>query len=220
MKNKFMRLAAIMLVLVLATSCFVGGTFAKYVTEGKADDTARVAKFGVTVTATGDEAFKTEYGTTVKSSNEDKLVAPGTNGDLGSVAIAGTPEVSVKVTYEADVTLTGWMAKDPSDAEATEALYFPIVVKVNGTAVDTSDCTTLDAVATAIETAINGTAKTYDPLTNLANESANKVTVTWEWPFSTSDTNDILDTYLGDKAAAGTASTITVVMAATVEQVD
>ena len=50
-KNHTLKLAGILLALVLVTSCFVGGTFAKYVTEGTGSDSARVAKFGVTVTA-------------------------------------------------------------------------------------------------------------------------------------------------------------------------
>ena len=61
-KNWTMRAAVLMLVLVLITSCFVGGTFAKYVTSGSGTDSARVAKFGVTVTASGD-LFAKEYAT-------------------------------------------------------------------------------------------------------------------------------------------------------------
>ena len=49
-KNVMMRVASIMLVLVLMTSSVISGTFAKYVTEGQSKDSARVAKFGVTVT--------------------------------------------------------------------------------------------------------------------------------------------------------------------------
>ena len=54
--------SSLMLALVLITSCFVGGTFAKYVTSGSGTDSARVAKFGVTVTANGD-VFAKEYAT-------------------------------------------------------------------------------------------------------------------------------------------------------------
>ena len=43
-KNRTLRAAVLMLALVLITSCFVGGTFAKYVTSGDAGDNARVAK--------------------------------------------------------------------------------------------------------------------------------------------------------------------------------
>ena len=50
-KNKMMRLASGLLVAVLLTTCTISGTFAKYVTSAKADSSARVAKFGVEVTA-------------------------------------------------------------------------------------------------------------------------------------------------------------------------
>ena len=45
-KNRMMRLASILLVLVLMTSSVVGGTFAKYTTSVEGYDTARVAKWG------------------------------------------------------------------------------------------------------------------------------------------------------------------------------
>lgn len=53
-RNRWMRAGGLLVVLTLITSCFVGGTFAKYVTENEGMDTARVAKWGVEVTVTGD----------------------------------------------------------------------------------------------------------------------------------------------------------------------
>ena len=60
-KNWTMRAAVLLFALVLISSCFVGGTFAKYVTSAGGSATARVAKFGVTVTAANDTMFKTAY---------------------------------------------------------------------------------------------------------------------------------------------------------------
>ena len=40
-KTKLMRAALLLLVLTLITSCFVGGTFAKYTTSAEGSDTAR-----------------------------------------------------------------------------------------------------------------------------------------------------------------------------------
>ena len=78
-KNWTLRAAVLMLALVLITSCFVGGTFAKYVTSGTSGDNARVAKWGVTVTAheTGD-IFAKSYDNTVIAEGEYKVIAPGT----------------------------------------------------------------------------------------------------------------------------------------------
>ena len=48
-RNRLMKASAFLLVSTMATSCFVGSTFAKYVSEGKGEDSARVAKWGVKV---------------------------------------------------------------------------------------------------------------------------------------------------------------------------
>ena len=80
-KNHTLKLAGILLALVLVTSCFVGGTFAKYVTTGTGSDSARVAKFGVTVTANG-TMFAKEYDTgteNVKGTIAKSVVSDGTD---------------------------------------------------------------------------------------------------------------------------------------------
>lgn len=110
-KNRTWRAAALLLALTLVTSCFVGGTFAKYTTTGEATDTARVAKFGVTVEAGGslfDKTYKdapvteSDASLTVNSSSEDNVLAPGTKSSAEGLTInvTGTPEVDVKVTSE------------------------------------------------------------------------------------------------------------------------
>ena len=111
-KNKMMRLASVLLVCVLLTTSVISGTFAKYVTSDSASDTARVAKFGVVVTASGslydkNYVYKTAGNTpagaettnlTVESSNTENLVAPGTQNDTGlTFSITGKPEVAVKL---------------------------------------------------------------------------------------------------------------------------
>ena len=52
-KNVMMRVASVLLVAVLLTTCAISGTFAKYTTGDAGHDTARVAKWGVTITANG-----------------------------------------------------------------------------------------------------------------------------------------------------------------------
>lgn len=118
-KNWFMRIAGVMLVLAMITSCFVGSTFAKYVTRAQGEDNARVAKWGIILTLEGN-AFDTQYQThetgdhayegefSVVSSNEDQVVAPGTSSDdleQNLVAsVVGTPEVATRYILEGDVT--------------------------------------------------------------------------------------------------------------------
>lgn len=220
-KNKMMRLASVLLVAVILTTCAISGTFAKYVTSDNGFDNARVAKFGVGITANG-STFATEYvtddtnvvGTIAKSvisSDADKLVAPGTKGDMVNMTLSGTPEVAVKVTYDATVTLNDkWT--DGTD------FYFPLNIKVNGTLVNLSSATDAAGVQTAIENAIESYSKNYAPNTDLGTVGADSLAISWEWAFEGND--DAKDTYLGDQAAAGNAATISLAVTTTVTQID
>ena len=109
-KNSTLRIAGGLLALVMVTSCFVGGTFAKYTTAADATESARVAKFGVEVSISGG-AFKTSYNKdsatsiaeTVVSSNGDKLAAPGTQDENAvTFTIKGAPETAVRVQVGMD----------------------------------------------------------------------------------------------------------------------
>ena len=116
-KNKWMRLAALMLVLCLITTCTVSGTYAKYTTQDKVEDSARVAKWGVELQVAGllygphydstnlplahagnDAATVSAYQAT--GGKADDVVAPGTLGDNLSFSVNGQPEVSGKVVIE------------------------------------------------------------------------------------------------------------------------
>lgn len=119
-KNVFLKVAAAMLVLCLASTCAIGTTFAKYTTADSASDTARVAKWGITVAVSG-TLFGKDYaaataGTDVANRitaatsqsvatasvagvRDKNIVAPGTMNDTGfQVKITGTPEVQYKAT--------------------------------------------------------------------------------------------------------------------------
>ena len=232
-KNWALRTAGIMLVLVLATSCFVGGTFAKYVTSGNGADSARVAKFGVEVT--GDPTlFSTQYekhdntfiaeANTVVSSNTDKLVAPGTNGDMAEFTVTGTPEVAVRVAYTVNnFKLENWYTDDAGNDE-----YCPLVFTVNtkeykigGTDLDGAAITTIAELETAVTKAIEATTNDYPANTSLS-AAGNNLNVSWKWDFSTSADNDVKDTALGDKAAkdVANAGSVALGVAVTVTQID
>lgn len=213
-KTKFMRAALLLLVLTLITSCFVGGTFAKYTTSGNGTDTARVAKWGVTVTpegATFKDMYDNDTSATVVGESSAKVVAPGTSGEMTKMTLTGTPEVAVRVSYEGKVELTGWTV--------TSGFYCPLIIKINGTAVDTSEATDASSFAGAINNAIKGYSNVYAAGTDLSGEGAKSLAITWEWPFSTAG-NDAKDTELGDAAAKDNAPTITIAVATTVTQID
>ena len=115
-KNKFLKIAALVAMLCLVTTCAISTTFAKYATEDSASDTARVAKWGITASASG-TLFGKAYtdtivaqdanGITVKANESvaqsENVVAPGTQNDVGFwVILEGTPEVAYKVTSAFD----------------------------------------------------------------------------------------------------------------------
>lgn len=114
-KNTMLRIASILLVVTLLSTCVISGTFAKYVTKAEGQDQARVAKWGVLVSVEGnvfadqykavDEAYLEDGGEyAVVSVNGDKVVAPGTSAkeaDMALVAtVKGTPEVATRYTLE------------------------------------------------------------------------------------------------------------------------
>ncbi|MBO4562713.1 MAG: hypothetical protein J5772_03790 [Clostridia bacterium] len=131
-KNWIAKVAALMLALTLITSCFVGSTFAKYVTKAQGEDNARVAKWGILLTAAGTPLFESEYetddtngyeGLSVKSDNGDNVVAPGTHKDGFTGTITGTPEVAVR--YELKIMKDSF--KDivlPAGEGYTDYTYF------------------------------------------------------------------------------------------------
>ena len=234
-KNVTLRAAAVLFALALITSCFVGGTFAKYVTNGTGTDTARVAKFGVTVTANG-TMFATKYktdtpnvaGTIAESvissgavKNIDNVVAPGTKGEMLSMKRSGQPEVAVQVTYTPTIELNDeWK-------DANDNFYCPLQIKVNGTSVEGHGFTDKQEFVDAIKAAILAYEKNnvvYPANTALSTVGDNALAITWAWPFESMDkagnSNDARDTYLGDQAAKGHAATIKISVTTTVTQVD
>ncbi len=225
-KNIMMRLSALLLVAVLLTTCVISGTFAKYTTADSATDTARVAKWGVSVTVIGNDAFGELYddeinvaGTkvvSVKATDDDveqNVVAPGTRGTLGSVVISGTPEVMVDVAVSLDIELEGW--------EIDGVYYCPLQITKGTTTLSGLDYLDADAFEAAIEALVNKTGDNVAANTDLG--TTYDVVLNWEWLFETGAdaaekaANNIKDTKLADLA---TAPTITTTWNASVEQVD
>lgn len=137
-KNTMMRLASILLVCVLLTTSVISGTYAKYITTGSSSDSARVAKWGVTVNAAAEGAFGTKYETddtnttfkftgahsveaaTDDNNNQDDVVAPGTSGDI-NFSIAGTTEVATNVDVSfGDISMITLPADKVVITEATD----------------------------------------------------------------------------------------------------
>lgn len=220
-KNVMMRIASGLLVAVLLSTCAISGTFAKYVTSGSATDTARVAKFGVTITGQVAEGkadfFDAAYndadtiydGLSVYAA--ENVVAPGTSRDnLIALSVTGTPEVAVRVSYENTVVDFG------DNWSVGGAYYCPIVVTVGSTTIKGMTYSSIGDFENAIEAAIVGCTKDYAPGDDLSAVN-DDVVIGWSWPFEGGDGQDnAKDTILGNAYNA----TISIKVDATITQID
>jgi hypothetical protein len=225
-KNRFLKIASALIILCLITTCAVGTTFAKYTTAGSATDKARVAKGGVELTMDGDPAFATEYknttsSVTVRSDNDEKVVAPGTSSSdvAGGLkfAITGKPEVAVDITIDFNWTqdvylramngLRDWTQAGTEVGGSTTyetfnlaADYYPVVftlkqTKAAGATVDVELVTgNLAKIKEFLDAYSDGADSIYAPNTDLGAEFE----LTWAWVINN---NDKADTYLGNLMA-------------------
>jgi hypothetical protein len=123
------------------------------------------------------------------------------------------------VTYTGTVQLTGW-------TNSNGKFYCPVKVNVAGTNLCGLDYTTSADFITAIQDNIASYSKTYAPNTILSDVDADSLEISWVWAYEDATSylngtqNDTDDTFLGDQAAAGNASTILISLVTTVTQVD
>lgn len=215
-KNRCLKIALGLLLLVLVTTCAIGTTLAKYTTGGNAQDSARVAKWGVKLEIEGDSMFSSEYkkddgtitvkSTSVEEGNSGRIVAPGTASNSDTAAcfsISGTPEVAVKIEVKLTVNNEIFLKKgeytDPTVAGETfdlEEDYYPVVFTLTQVAGATDES---DIIIKGNLAAIQGflddySGETYKPNTKLDATFE----LSWEWAFNG---NDKADTYLGNLIA-------------------
>lgn len=230
-KNNMLRIASVLLVAVLLSTCAISGVFANYYTTiDDASDNAQVAKWGVKLSQGdnfADGLFDTEYAktddtftkadNTVVTSSTWNLVAPGTGDTWTAFKVEGKPEVAVRLSYTATVDLgDNWLAADGT------SFYCPVVFTVTNANGDETiikqDATNTDAdkLAAAIEAALEKATADYAANTDLST-AATFPTIAWDWTFGT---NSVDDTALGDAAAAGTPATISITVGAEITQID
>ena len=233
-KNKSMRLAGGLMIATMLSTSIVSGTYAKYVTSDNAEDSARVAKFGVTVTASGslfDKTYmsvgggNTPGGTTadtgdttltVESSNADNLVAPGTKNTEGiTFVIAGTPEVDVKLDVVVDEVKEVFLNAKTDLPDMTTGKvddkfdntddYYPVKFTLTQ---DTGTEVTLvnGGKLSDVEDALEKISRYINVSDKDLSETIGTLNLTWEWDFDASGvgTYDKQDTLLGDLAAGTT----------------
>ena len=225
-KNNMLRIASVLLVAVLLSTCAISGAFARYTTEGTAaDETARVAKWGIVLGDASATSFLKEYTATATDTeivntvvSTEEVVAPGTSGTVTAGTISGSAEVAVRVTHKIGIELsqTGWTVED--------AYYCPLIftiTKADGSTETVKANVADDAVAfnqlyAEIEVTEDFAAGTTD-----WSSAANSITWAWEIESATdSEQTDILDTKLAKAAYDGTASTVTLSIQTTVTQID
>lgn len=227
-KTKFMRAALLLLVLTLITSCFVGGTFAKYTTSANGSDTARVAKWGfkpTTITMT--DLFKTAYDETVKAGDnpQSDVIAPGTKGEAkfgftyGGADGITAPEVAYNFTVKADMEGSYTSLDDNPNFKWTLA-------KGNETATEYNNVADLLAAIKALSGDASGTKK-YDagqlPEAFGTATANTNCTVGWKWAFETKNgtevdpNQDTTDTAMGN---ATDLANVTLKITVTATQID
>lgn len=224
-KTKFMRAALLLLVLTLITSCFVGGTFAKYTTSASGTDTARVARWGFkSTTILLDNLFSKNYayadtstpGNSVSGSVD--VIAPGTKGEAkfgftydGGVDGIAAPEVAY--TFTVNPTITG----DYDSLDANDSFKWTLK-KGDETATEYNTVADLLAAIKDLSGDASGT-KTYNPgELPVAFTAADEVyTIGWKWAFEGNDTADTADTALGNSQ---TLENVTFSITITATQVD
>lgn len=218
--KKRLGIVVVMLVLILAIGAAAGTTLAKYISSATVpSQTATVAKWGFTITATSEKLFSKTYNAGVKTTGStvdvsafanasDDIVAPGTEGSAKMLTIGGKAEVNSLLTIDVS-TFAAIVLNTPADtAGATDNKYYPLQWKV-GSAASYSVVKSNTELATLIQSNLTlpaGLTATVDSTgtkilvaipagTDLGTEAIS-MTIAWKWDFHTSDDIDALDTIL------------------------
>lgn len=196
-----------LLLLLVAVIGFGGYTLSKYVTKKDASGSASVAKWGFTVTSETNNLFGKNYKydtaknssvvtddttatLTVKASDTENRVAPGTSGSM-TFTIAGTAEVKAKVAINMTVNKDVVLKYTVGEAAAEE--YKPVkwTLKKNNANVDGAVGVDLATIKTKLDTEADYAA---------GGAAINDVyTIEWAWAYESG--KDELDTLLGWKAS-------------------
>ena len=189
-KNKMMRIASVLLVAVLLSTCAISGTYAKYISSAVGSDKATVAKWDVKI---GDTPISNTFtfglfdtiNDTLDSNDEkdvaDGKIAPGTEGEF-KIKLNTASEVTSTYKIDYNVTKNG----------------IPVKFSVDGGTTWTDDLADV-------------------PKTTLAMGAQQvEITVMWQWVFEAEAPN----TNEADTALGTNPQDIIVEAIITVEQVD
>lgn len=166
--NKIFRIAAILLMAVVLTTCVIGSTFAKYTTAAPATETsASVAKWDVKITKDGSTPISAfDLFTTIKEADG---LANETDVKSGKIAPGTSGEFQFKIKNDSDVT-----ANCKVTFNVTNANNIPIEFSVNN--------------------GEYGTLTTYNVGDLAIGAEETTVTVKWRWAFTGNDGDTDLGT--------------------------
>ena len=209
-KNRTMRLAALLLVLTLITSCFVGGTFAKYTSSASATSSARVAYWGFNSTETV-ELGLFDFTDSGILNSEENLIAPGSSHEIELKLVPGIADASKapEVAYKVQIDTNGSVSPVYDTFGGTDG-RIEWYIKVGD---ETTTYTSWSAFTKGIA-ALDGNASgygSYEPGEKAAilYGGEDTVKIGWKWAFEKYDTNspymlltenDATDTMTGNKA--------------------
>lgn len=205
-KNNMMRIASVLLVAVLLTSCVIAGTFAKYTSNATGNDSARVAYWGFETdndSIVFADLFKQSYiGQEVQSDGanvanngvaveETDIIAPGTtNSDTFTLSYVDydSDTTAPEVAYNVTITTTG--SAIANEIKNNSNIKWKLTKTVNENTTDVVAWGTWDNMIAAIE-ALDGDGDTYAPgYLPEALAAGTVYTVEWQWIFETADDSD------------------------------
>ncbi|MBQ4121379.1 MAG: hypothetical protein IJD35_05125 [Clostridia bacterium] len=216
-KNKMMRIASVLLVAVLLSTCAISGTFAKYTTTATTSDSARVAKWGFnTASINFEDLFAASYSNVAAGSDETAIIAPGTKGEVAFKFENATtaPEVAYSFTVsttgstcdqkiEDNVNITWALAKTDEKASAVYGTWDELIAKLE--ALDGDKTYAAGEIPIMVDT---------------------EYTILWNWAFENTndgnaDSNAAVknDSWIGNEAVAGDI-TVTLQITITATQID
>lgn len=221
-KNKMMRIASVLLVAVLLSTCAISGTFAKYVSTGTATASATVAKWDIKVN-NGQLAapnpdisfnlFDTRYdsdGKNIDADVTDEVLAPGTTGSFKFV-IVNASNVSADYTISFEEKVDNIENVKAGEDPVTRV---PIEYSLDGQ-------TWKESIK---DLKISSTEDKYLSISTTDNSKTE--TVYWRWQYERSDdadekaAADAIDTALGIAAQGENPPTVTITATITVTQKD
>lgn len=246
-KNRTMRTASVLCACALITSCFVGGTMAKYTSTASGSDTARAAKWSILVngndiataqdqkmdfdlfgTVAGDTGVHDNYidgeldndadVMDIDANTGNTIIAPGTAGKF-NLEITNMSEVTADITIKLAEQDTGDIPILYSFGDADSwHTYGDLVAQV-----DSKYKGDWGSMLAALSDLGDSTA-----LDRVQPAETVSIPVYWKWAYEKEDgvegddyaQTDASDTAIGVAAAAGTPQNVTITATVTATQVD